>query len=83
MIHQGPGINNQHGNPQARGIAPGTLGAKVFKLDQLPWNIGKKGVKGASVKFSESSTQAVIKAIYLQVFGRDVYEGQRLKVCGN
>ncbi len=30
--------------------------------------------------FPQCSTQAVIKAAYLQVFGRDVYEGQRLKV---
>jgi phycobilisome core-membrane linker protein len=81
LIHQGPGINNQLSNPRARGVAPGTLGAKVFKLDQLPGTIGKKAAKGASVKFSESSTQAVIKACYLQVFGRDVYEGQRLKVA--
>ncbi|BAB77544.1 phycobilisome rod-core linker polypeptide [Anabaena sp. FACHB-709] len=80
LIHQGPGINNQVSNPSARGLAPGSLGPKVFKLDQLPGTIGKKAAKGASVKFSESSTQAVIKATYLQVFGRDVYEGQRLKV---
>jgi phycobilisome core-membrane linker protein len=80
LIHQGPGINNQLSNPSARGVAPGTLGPKVFKLDQLPGTIGKKAPKGVSVKFSESSTQAVIRAIYLQVIGRDVYEGQRLKV---
>ncbi|MBS9393906.1 MAG: photosystem I reaction center subunit X [Dolichospermum sp. LBC05a] len=81
LIHQGPGINNQLSNPNARSVAPGTLGAKVFKLDQLPGTIGRKAPKGVSVKFSESSTQAVIKATYLQVFGRDVYEGQRLKVA--
>jgi phycobilisome core-membrane linker protein len=80
LIHQGPGINNQLSNPRARGVAPGSLGPKVFKLDQLPGTIGKKAAKGASVKFSESSTQAVIRGAYLQVFGRDVYEGQRLKV---
>ncbi len=86
LIKRGPGIDNQVGNPAAVGKAPGTLGAKVFKLDQLP-GVGNNGgaiasrfVKGASVRFSESSTQAVIKACYLQVFGRDVYEGQRLKV---
>ncbi|MBI1242090.1 MAG: photosystem I reaction center subunit X [Nostoc sp. RI_552] len=81
LIHQGPGINNQLSNPQARGEAPRTLGRKVFKLDQIPATMSKKAGKGVSVKFSESSTQAVIKAAYLQVFGRDVYEGQRLKVA--
>jgi phycobilisome core-membrane linker protein len=80
LIHQGAGINNQNSNPKARGEAPGTLGPKVFKLDQLPGTIGKRAVKGSSVRFSESSTQAVIRAAYLQVFGRDLYEGQRPKV---
>jgi phycobilisome core-membrane linker protein len=85
LIAQGPGINNQLSNPSARGVAPGSLGAKTFKLDQLPafQATGKKAVKtgqGRSTSFAESSTQAVIKAIYLQVMGRDVYEGQRLKV---
>ncbi|MEA5601000.1 phycobilisome rod-core linker polypeptide [Nostoc sp. UHCC 0252] len=80
LIHQGAGINNQNSNPKARGEAPGTLGPKVFKLDQLPGTIGRKAAKGSSVRFSESSTQALIKAAYLQVFGRDLYEGQRPKV---
>ncbi len=52
----------------------------MFKLDQTPAIFNKKTGKGRSVKFSEISTQAVIRAIYLQVFGRDVYEGQRQKV---
>ena len=84
LIAQGPGINNQVSNPGARGVTPGTLGAKIFKLDQLPGftGIGKKSKssQGVSTSFTESSTQAVIKAIYLQVMGREVYEGQRLKV---
>jgi phycobilisome core-membrane linker protein len=75
LVAQGPGINNQLSNPGARGVAPGSLGAKVFKLDQLPG--GKGSVKGTSVTFTEVSTQAVIKAAYLQIFGRDVYSGQR------
>ena len=87
LINQGAGINNQLSNPAARGVAPGSLGPKVFKLDQLPnftgGGTGRRrttSTQGISTKFSESSTQAVIKATYLQVFGRDVYDGQRLKV---
>ncbi|MEB3337469.1 MAG: phycobilisome rod-core linker polypeptide [Leptolyngbyaceae bacterium] len=85
LINRGPGINNQLSNPGARGEAPGTLGPKVFKLDQSPSYTGRGGKRGypqqgISTKFSESSTQAVIKAAYLQVFGRDVYESQRLTV---
>lgn len=79
LIHQGPATNNQLGNPAAIGQFPGSLGPKVFRLDQVPSTNGK--TKGASIKFSESSTQAVIKAAYLQVFGRQVYDGQRLKVA--
>ncbi|MEC4885765.1 MAG: phycobilisome rod-core linker polypeptide [Scytonema sp. PMC 1070.18] len=81
LIHSGPGINNQNSNPKALGSFPGTLGPKVFRLDQLPGTRGKKTPTGLSVKYSESSTQAVIRGAYLQVFGRDVYEGQRLKVA--
>jgi phycobilisome core-membrane linker protein len=33
------------------------------------------------VRYSESSTQAVINAAYRQVFGRDLYDGQRLKTA--
>ena len=85
LINRGPGINNQLSAPGTRGVAPSSLGPKVFKLDQLPnfTGLGRKAgtIQGVSVKFSESSTQAVIRATYLQVFGRDVYEGQRLKVA--
>ncbi|AFZ29631.1 phycobilisome core-membrane linker protein [Gloeocapsa sp. PCC 7428] len=81
LIHQGPAINNQNSNPKARGEFPGSLGPKVFRLDQLPGVGSRKAPTTSSVKFSESSTQAVIRAAYLQVFGRDVYEGQRLKVA--
>ncbi|BAQ62334.1 phycobilisome core-membrane linker polypeptide [Geminocystis sp. NIES-3708] len=77
LIHRGPGINNQNSNPSARGEYPGSLGAKVVRLNnELPG-----ASNGLGVKFGESSTQAVIRAAYRQVFGRDVYEGQRLKVA--
>jgi phycobilisome core-membrane linker protein len=92
LINRGPAVNSQVSNPGARGVAPGTLGPKVFKFDQAPsfTGLGSFGAtsfsagrpapsyKGVSTKFSESSTQAVIRAAYLQVFGRDVYSGQRL-----
>jgi phycobilisome core-membrane linker protein len=77
LIHRGPGINNQNSNPRARGEYPGSLGAKVVRLNnELPG-----ASNGLGVKFGESSTQAVIRAAYRQVFGRDLYEGQRLKVA--
>lgn len=78
LIHRGPGINNQLSNPRARGVQPGTLGAKVFRLNnELPGS----GKSNTNVGFSESETQKVIAAAYRQVFGRMVYEGQREKVA--
>ncbi len=74
LIHRGPAINNQNSNPSAKGEFPGSLGAKVFRLNnELPGT-----ANGTGVKFSETSTQAIVRACYRQVFGRDVYEGQRL-----
>nr|WP_225882656.1 phycobilisome rod-core linker polypeptide [Pseudanabaena sp. PCC 7367] len=80
LIRRGPGIDNQVGNPKASGSAPGTLGPKVFKLDQLPGASGSNFNANGSVKFSESSTQAVIRAIYLQLIGFMPFAGQRLTV---
>ena len=77
LIHRGAGINNQNSNPAARGEFPGSLGAKVFRLNnELPASGSNR-----SVQFSENSTQAVIRACYRQVFGRDVYQGQELKAA--
>jgi len=77
LIHRGPAVNNQLGNPGAKAEQPGSLGAKVFRLNnELP---GKS--KGSGVKFGENSTQTVLNAAYRQVFGRDVYAGQRLSVA--
>ncbi len=79
LIHRGPAINNQNSNPKARGEFPGSLGAKVFRLNnELP------GISnGFGVKYAEVSTQALIRACYRQVFGRDVYQGQELKTAEN
>jgi phycobilisome core-membrane linker protein len=59
LVRRGPGITSQVSNPRARGVAPGSLGPKVFKLDQVP----STGNTQESVRFSESSTQAVISAL--------------------
>ncbi|MDJ0555643.1 MAG: phycobilisome rod-core linker polypeptide [Microcoleaceae cyanobacterium MO_207.B10] len=89
LIRQGAGIDNQISNPGAIAQNPGSLGPKVFKLDQLPSGYVSSGFSnsggsnGASIKYSESSTQKIIAAAYRQVFGRDVYDGQRLKSAEN
>ncbi|MFM1841530.1 MAG: hypothetical protein RLZZ490_261, partial [Cyanobacteriota bacterium] len=77
LIRRGAGIDNQVSNPKARPEMPGSLGPKVFRLNnELPGSSN-----GSSVKYGESSTQALIRAAYRQVFGRDLYEGQRLSVA--
>ena len=76
LIHRGPATNNQNSNPGARGEFPGSLGPKVFRLNnELPG-----ASNGTGVKYSEASTNAVIRACYRQVFGRDVFQGQELRV---
>ena len=77
LIRRGAGIDSQVSNPGARPKAPGSLGPKVFKLDQIPAG------NGDNIKFAESSTQTIIRAAYRQVFGRDVYAGQELKSAEN
>jgi len=86
LIRNGAGITNQLGNPEATGsIDP--MSPKVFKLDQTQRDSVKisKGksslVKGVSITNSETSTQAVIRAIYLQVIGFIPYSGQRLSAA--
>jgi phycobilisome core-membrane linker protein len=65
LIHCGPATNNQLSNPGAKAANPGSLGAKVFKAS-------------ASIGEDQSSAQTIIAACYRQVFGREVYEGQRV-----
>ena len=79
LIHRGAPTNNQISNPDARGEFPGSLGPKVFRLNnQLP-SSGKNS-QDKTIQFGENSTQALIGAAYRQVFGRDLYEGQKLTV---
>ena len=79
LIRRGAGIENQLSNPGARGKEPGSLGPQTFKHTPVPGD----GEKETSIKFSESSTQVLIAAAYRQVFGREVYEGQRIKSAEN
>lgn len=82
LINRGPATYNQTGNPKARGLNPGSLGPKVFRYDQTAFSgLTSKTNNSYGVKYSESSSQKLILACYRQVFGRDVYDGQRLKTA--
>jgi phycobilisome core-membrane linker protein len=62
LIAQGPGINNQLSNPGARGVAPGSLGPKVMKMDQQPSFMGGKGRLSASL-WSRSLLRSAVDRI--------------------
>ncbi len=80
LIHRGPPNYNQTGNPKARGLSPGSLGPKVFRYYQTPFSgLNSETNTNYGVKYSESSSRKVILACYRQVFGRDVYQRQRLQ----
>ena len=89
LIHQGAGIDSQISNLGTRAKNPGSLGPKVFKVEQLPEDdVDSKfrsfrSISNPSIRFSESSPEKIITAAYRQVFGRDVYDGQRLKDVEN
>ena len=65
LIRRGPGIYSQISNPRFRSKLPITSGIKVFQLN--PYN-------NSLSKDIESSLGSVIRAAYLRVFGRLVYQ---------
>jgi phycobilisome core-membrane linker protein len=77
------GASNGNGHTNSNGIGTVTSSStKVFKLDRTANGNGNGNGKhvgqGASVSLSNYSVEAAIQAAYRQVFGRDVYLGQRL-----
>lgn len=81
LIRNGNPITNERGNPNGAQVAPSTLGPKVFKLTQNNRFRSSSMVKNAGITSVEGSVQALITAGYQQIFGRQVYIGQRLKVA--
>lgn len=75
LIRKGPGIYNQLSKPSSRSKYIGLLGPKVFQLDaiQSPTN----AITGSSV-LPLTSINSMINAIYLRVFGRLIYQEERL-----
>nr|YP_009297209.1 phycobilisome core-membrane linker protein [Porphyridium sordidum]AOM66552.1 phycobilisome core-membrane linker protein [Porphyridium sordidum] len=69
LVRRGPGIYNQLSNPAARGVSAGSLGPKVFKLE--------KDNDGQTTK---SNKAAILQAAYLAVFGRKIYENERISL---
>lgn len=86
LINCGSGSPNGLSNGAALGKVPGSLGSRVLKLE-VQHSKGKQPngaassqqrQQGPSVSLSNHSPSAAIAGAYRQVFGRDLYEGQRL-----
>nr|YP_009589173.1 phycobilisome core-membrane linker polypeptide [Corallina ferreyrae]QBL75689.1 phycobilisome core-membrane linker polypeptide [Corallina ferreyrae] len=66
LIRRGPGIYSQISSPNLRSKINNTLGLKIFQLNSRNSSITSNNV--------DSSLDQVIRASYLRVFGRLVYE---------
>nr|UAD85199.1 phycobilisome linker polypeptide [Crassiphycus crassissimus] len=61
----GPGIYSQISSPNLRSKFSGSLGPKIFQLNSAPL---------------DDNTQQVIKAVYLRVFGRFIYQAEQIVI---
>ncbi|CAI8166450.1 MAG: Phycobiliprotein ApcE [Prochlorococcus marinus str. MIT 9215] len=80
LVGNGMASPGQMASPDFRESLPRRVGPKVIKLEQIATggsSIPKRGGK-ANLRNTESSTQAVIKAVYVQLIGNSGYEGERL-----
>nr|YP_009541854.1 phycobilisome core-membrane linker protein [Neogoniolithon spectabile]AYR06063.1 phycobilisome core-membrane linker protein [Neogoniolithon spectabile] len=69
LIRKGAGIYNQVGRPNINPNTDNTLGPRIFQLDRYS-PVVLKNTKTKTI----SNIQAIIRASYLRVFGRLVYE---------
>ncbi len=82
LIGNGMRLPGQMGSPQFRQAGPRRVGPKVVRLTQIATGGNSVPRRGGqpSVRGTESSTQAVINAVYVQVLGNAGYAGERNKV---
>jgi phycobilisome core-membrane linker protein len=88
LIHCGAGLEKGASHSPNLGKAPGSLGARVLRFNRSTMTNGNtlngkapKIGQNTNVNFSSSSAEIVIHGAYRQVFGRDVYDGQRQMVA--
>nr|YP_008965829.1 phycobilisome linker polypeptide [Porphyridium purpureum]6KGX_1H Chain 1H, Phycobilisome linker polypeptide [Porphyridium purpureum]6KGX_YH Chain YH, Phycobilisome linker polypeptide [Porphyridium purpureum]7EZX_1P Chain 1P, Phycobilisome linker polypeptide [Porphyridium purpureum]7EZX_YP Chain YP, Phycobilisome linker polypeptide [Porphyridium purpureum]BAO23805.1 phycobilisome linker polypeptide [Porphyridium purpureum] len=70
LIRRGPGIYNQVGNPSTRSVSVGSLGPKVFKSE------------GINSNAQRTNNESILQASYLAVFGRMIYQNERIGLKG-
>nr|WCH54741.1 phycobilisome linker polypeptide [Hypnea edeniana] len=69
LVRRGPGIYSQISNPSLRSKFAGSLGPKIFQLNMI-----------SEVSDNATNLDQVIKATYLRVFGRLVYQEEQLLI---
>jgi phycobilisome core-membrane linker protein len=79
LISNGLSQPGQMASPQFRKAAPRRVGPKVVRLKQIATGGNSVPRRGGqpSVRGTESATQAVIRAVYVQVLGNSGYAGER------
>lgn len=82
LIGNGLAQPGQMDSPQFRQASPRKVGPRVMRLQQIATGGNSLPRRGGqpSVRTTESSTQAVINAVYVQVLGTSGYAGERNKV---
>ena len=85
LVSNGLAQPGQMGSPQFRSSRPRKLGPTVLRLQQIATGGNSLPRRGGqpSIRGTESSTQAVIKAVYVQVLGNTGYSGERVESAEN
>nr|YP_010195959.1 phycobilisome linker polypeptide [Gracilaria bursa-pastoris]UAD83356.1 phycobilisome linker polypeptide [Gracilaria bursa-pastoris] len=65
LPRSGPGIYSQISSPNLRSKISGSLGPKIFQLNQVQL---------------ESNIDQIIRAVYLRVFGRFIYQSEQVTI---
>ena len=85
LIGNGMAQPGQMNSPQFRSATPRRVGPKTRRLTQIATggnSVPRRGLQTRpSVRFTESSTQSVIKAVYVQVLGNAGYAGERVETA--
>nr|YP_009296879.1 phycobilisome core-membrane linker protein [Bangiopsis subsimplex]AOM66222.1 phycobilisome core-membrane linker protein [Bangiopsis subsimplex]ARO90417.1 phycobilisome linker polypeptide [Bangiopsis subsimplex] len=74
LIRRGPGILNQLSNPKTRAQNAGSLGPRIFKWEPN----AKETQPDLRINNDIPSQEAIVQATYLRIFGRQVYEEERI-----
>ena len=87
LIGNGMAQPGQMNSPQFRSATPRRVGPKTRRLTQIATggnSVPRRGLQTRpSVRFTESSTQSVIKAVYVQILGNAGYAGERVETAEN